>query len=73
MRERRFIPRDRKKVIYTGKAFLTFTALSSREPIECAASSSCSWRTVSTSSRARSRPWPSVPSSPPMQVEHGAG
>lgn len=36
MLERRFIPRDGKKVVYSGKAFLTFTALSSKESIECA-------------------------------------
>jgi hypothetical protein len=36
MLERRFIPRDGKKVVYSGKAFLTFTALSSKESVECA-------------------------------------
>lgn len=34
MLERRFIPRDGKNAVYSGKAFVSFTSLSSNESIE---------------------------------------
>lgn len=34
MLERRFIPRDGKHLVYSGKAFVSFTSLSSNESIE---------------------------------------